>query len=127
MVLNIDTPGRSPRSAWTSSSSSKARGIGSPTTTRSARSVEVKVLKPAFPEIERGSEALIHISEITDERIDDPAQVLEPNPSVRAEVIQMDAAERRIGLSIRSARRQDELTDAQGFRTLRRLARPSAI
>ena len=41
--------------------------------------------------------------------------MLEPDQSVRAEVIQMDAAERRIGLSIKSARRQDELADAQGF------------
>ena len=33
----------------------------------------------------------------------------------RAEVIQLDANERKIGLSIKSARRQDDLADAQGF------------
>ncbi|MBV1862079.1 MAG: S1 RNA-binding domain-containing protein, partial [Nannocystaceae bacterium] len=69
----------------------------------------------AFAEIEPGIEGLIHISEITDERIEDPAQVLEAGQTHRAEVIQMDAAERRIGLSIKSARRQDQLADAQGF------------
>ena len=39
----------------------------------------------------------------------------EPGQAVRAEVIQLDAAERKIGLSIKSARRQDDLADAQGF------------
>ena len=69
----------------------------------------------AFVELEPGIEGLVHISEITDERIEDPSQILEAGQKCRAEVIQMDANERRIGLSIKSARRQDELADAQGF------------
>ena len=80
---------------------------------------DVKILKltdfGAFAEIIPGVEGLIHISEISEERIEDPRQVLEPGQAVRAEVIQLDAQERKIGLSIKSARRQDDLADAQGF------------
>jgi len=80
---------------------------------------EVRILKltdfGAFAEITPGVEGLIHISEISEERVDDPRSVLEPGQLVRAEVIQLDPADRKIGLSIKSARRQDDLADAQGF------------
>ena len=60
-------------------------------------------------------EGLIHISEISEERVDDPRTELEPGQVVRAEVIQLDSQERKIGLSIKSAKRQDDLADAQGL------------
>jgi small subunit ribosomal protein S1 len=69
----------------------------------------------AFAELEPGVEGLIHISEISEERVEDPRTHLEPGQKIRAEIIQMDAQERKIGLSIKSARRQDDLADAQGF------------
>ena len=119
MVLNIDNTGEKPKISLGIKQLQQDPWDRIPYDYPIGKIIDVKILKladfGAFAEIEPGIEGLIHISEITDERIDDPAQVLEPNQTHRAEVIQMDASERRIGLSIKSARRQDQLADAQGF------------
>jgi small subunit ribosomal protein S1 len=119
MVLNIDNTGEKPKISLGIKQLQQDPWDRIPYDFPIGKITDVKILKlaefGAFAEIEPGIEGLIHISEITDERIEDPAQVLEPGQTLRAEVIQMDAAERRIGLSIKSARRQDELADAQGF------------
>jgi small subunit ribosomal protein S1 len=119
MVLNIDNSGEKPKISLGLKQLAQDPWDRIPYDFPIGKIVEVKILKlaefGAFAELEPGIEGLIHISEITEERIEDPAQILEPNQTVRAEVIQMDAQDRRIGLSIKSARRQDELADAQGF------------
>ena len=119
MVLNIDNTGEKPKISLGIKQLQQDPWDRIPYDYPIGKITEVKVLKladfGAFAEIEPGIEGLIHISEITDERIEDPGQVLEPGQTQRAEVIQMDAAERRIGLSVKSARRQDDLADAQGF------------
>ena len=119
MVLNIDNTGEKPKISLGIKQLQQDPWDRIPYDFPIGKLIEVKILKltefGAFAEIEPGVEGLIHISEITEERIDDPAQILEIGQSARAEVIQMDAAERRIGLSMKSARRQDELADAQGF------------
>jgi hypothetical protein len=40
---------------------------------------------------------------------------VKPGQTLKAEVIAVDTAERKIGLSFRGAARQEELADAQGF------------
>ncbi len=119
MVLNIDNTGEKPKISLGIKQLQQDPWDRIPYDYPIGKIIEVKVLKlaefGAFAELEPGIEGLIHISEITDERIEDPGQILEANQTVRAEVIQMDAQERRIGLSIKSAKRQDELADAQGF------------
>ena len=119
MVLNIDNTGEKPKISLGIKQLQQDPWDRIPYDYPIGKIIDVKILKladfGAFAEIEPGIEGLIHISEITDERIEDPAQVLDPGQTHRAEVIQMDAAERRIGLSIKSARRQDQLADAQGF------------
>jgi small subunit ribosomal protein S1 len=81
--------------------------------------VDCKVLKVldfgAFVEIERGVEGLIHVSEFSDERIEDPKQFVKPGQALKAEIISVDSAERKIGLSFRGAARAEEVADAQGF------------
>jgi small subunit ribosomal protein S1 len=69
----------------------------------------------AFVELEQGVEGLIHVSEISDHRVEDPREVLKPGQEVRAEVISIDQGERKIGLSIRAAQRSEELAEAQGY------------
>jgi len=119
MVLNIDNSGEKPKISLGIKQLQQDPWDRIPYDYPVGKIIEVKILKlaefGAFAELEPCIEGLIHISEITEERIEDPAQILEPNQAVRAEVIQMDAQDRRIGLSIKSARRQDELADAQGF------------
>ena len=84
------------------------------------RLVEVKVIKVldfgAFVELEKGVEGLVHVSEIADERINDPRKVLSPGDDVRAEIITVDSGERKIALSMRAATRQAEVADAQGYK-----------
>ena len=81
---------------------------------------EVKIIKildfGAFVELEKGVEGLIHVSEISDERVSDPRKVLTPGETVRAEIITVDSGERKIALSMRSATRQAEVADAQGYK-----------
>ncbi len=69
----------------------------------------------AFVELEKGIEGLIHVSEISDERVEDPREVLKPGQEVKAEIITIDNVERKIGLSIKAAHRAEELADAQGY------------
>jgi len=80
---------------------------------------DAKVLKildfGAFVEIAPGIEGLVHVSEISDERVDDPRAVLAPNQDVKVLVISMDPAERKIGLSIKGAEHAVDMADAQGY------------
>jgi len=119
MVLNIDNTGEKPKISLGLKQLQADPWDRIPYDYPIGKIVDVKILKlaefGAFAEIQPGIEGLVHISEITDERIEDPGQILETGQVHRAEVIQMDAAERRIGLSIKSAKRQDQLADAQGF------------
>jgi small subunit ribosomal protein S1 len=79
----------------------------------------VKVLKVldfgAFVELEKGVEGLIHVSEMSEERVEDPRNLLKPGQDIKAEIITVDTAERKIGLSMRAAQRQEEIADAQGY------------
>jgi small subunit ribosomal protein S1 len=81
--------------------------------------MEGKVLKVldfgAFVELEKGIEGLVHVSEISDERIEDPRTVLKPGQEVKVQIITVDPIERKIGLSIKGATRAAELADAQGY------------
>ena len=83
--------------------------------------VQAKVQKVldfgAFVELEKGIEGLVHVSEISDERVEDPRTVLKPGQDVTAEIISMDPTERKIGLSIRSAQRSADTAAAQGANT----------
>lgn len=83
------------------------------------RIVEAKVIKVldfgAFVEIERGIEGLIHVSEFSDQRVDDPKNFVKPGQNLKAEIISIDTGERKIGLSFRGAARAEEVADAQGF------------
>src|SRR5450432_3226239 len=80
--------------------------------------VECKVLKVldfgAFVEIEKGVEGLIHVSEFSDERVEDPKAFVKPGQILKAEIIGVDTEARKIGLSFRGALRAEETADAQG-------------
>ncbi len=81
--------------------------------------VDGKVLKVldfgAFVELERGIEGLVHVSEISEEHVDDPRTVLNPGQEVKVQILSTDAAERKIALSIKSANRAKEMSEAQGY------------
>ncbi len=62
----------------------------------------------AFVEIEDGIDGLVHISQISDERVQKVKDALQPGQEVEARVIKIDPVERRIGLSIKAAKLPDE-------------------
>ncbi len=78
-----------------------------------------KVLKVldfgAFVELEKGVEGLVHVSEISEEHVEDPRAVLTPGQEVKVQILATDAAERKIALSIKGAVRAKEMSEAQGY------------
>ncbi len=56
----------------------------------------------AFMELEPGVEGLIHVSEMSADRVNNPADVVTEGQEVLAEIISVDREERKIGLSLKS-------------------------
>ena len=56
----------------------------------------------AFVELEDGVDGLVHISQISEERVEKVKDALEVGQEVEARVVKVDRGERRIGLSIRA-------------------------
>jgi small subunit ribosomal protein S1 len=57
----------------------------------------------AFARIEDGIEGLIHVSELTDERITHPKQIVKEGDELILRIIRIDPQRRRMGLSLRRA------------------------
>ena len=55
----------------------------------------------AFMELESGVEGLIHVSEMSAERVTSPTEIVTEGQEVTAEIISVDREERRIGLSLK--------------------------
>ena len=62
----------------------------------------------AFAKLEDGIEGLIHISELANQRIEKPEDVVSHGDVLDLKVIHLDATERRIGLSLKAARAEHE-------------------
>jgi small subunit ribosomal protein S1 len=59
----------------------------------------------AFVELEPGIEGLVHVSEMRDERVENPRDVVKEAEEVDVKVIDMDLQERKIALSIKALNR----------------------
>ncbi len=57
----------------------------------------------AFVELESGIEGLVHISELSNQRVRTTTDVVKPGQEVRVRVLEIDKEQRRIALSIRTA------------------------
>ena len=62
----------------------------------------------AFVELEDGVDGLVHISQISDQRVEKVKDALEVGQEVEARVVKVDRADRRIGLSIRAMNMTDD-------------------
>ncbi len=67
----------------------------------------------AFVELANGIDGLVHISQISEERVDKVKDVLKPGQPVTARVIKIDRDERRLGLSIKAANYTEEQLAAE--------------
>ena len=61
----------------------------------------------AFARIEDGIEGLIHVSELVDDRVSHPKQVVSEGDDLLLRIIRIDPQRRRMGLSLRRARHAD--------------------
>lgn len=68
-----------------------------------------------FLEIEKGIEGLIHISELSDERVEDIRHFTDVGEELEAKIIHLDPRERKIGLSIKAMKRDQEKADMDAF------------
>lgn len=72
-----------------------------------------KVLKVmdfgAFVELEEGIDGLVHVSEIAEEHVETPHDVIKSGDIVKVAVLGIDPEERRISLSIKQAKRIESL------------------
>ncbi len=68
-----------------------------------------------FVELEEGIEGLIHVSQLSNERIDKPGDHFQVGQELEAEVSQVDAKERKIGLSIKALRRTEERQEMESY------------
>ncbi|MFO8061114.1 MAG: 30S ribosomal protein S1 [Bacillota bacterium] len=67
----------------------------------------------AFVELEPGVEGLVHISELADYHVGEPSEVVSEGEDVAVKVLRVQPEERRISLSLKEARRNQEQTRQQ--------------
>ncbi|HMF50353.1 MAG TPA: 30S ribosomal protein S1 [Candidatus Saccharimonadales bacterium] len=68
-----------------------------------------------FVRIEEGVEGLIHVSQLSSERVDKPSSLFKVGDEVEAEVVSIDPADRKIGLSVRALRRTEERQEMESY------------
>src|SRR5439155_21241880 len=68
----------------------------------------------AFVRVGEGIEGLVHISELSDEHVESPEQVVQVGDQVRVKVVDVDVSRRRISLSIKRVSEDErELPEAE--------------
>ena len=70
-----------------------------------------------FVEVEEGIEGLVHVSEISTKKVKDPAELFKEGVPIQAKVIHVSADERRLGLSIKQLKEEEERKRMKEFRT----------
>src|SRR5918992_1023134 len=68
-----------------------------------------------FVRIDEGVEGLIHVSQLSSERVDKPSNLFKVGDEVEAEVISIDLTDRKIGLSIKALRRTEERQEMEKY------------
>lgn len=71
----------------------------------------------AFVELEEGIEGLVHVSEISREKVAKPSDVLKTGDQVSALVLHVDSQERRIGLSLKGLKEKMEKSEIDRYMT----------
>ena len=61
-----------------------------------------------FVEVEEGIEGLVHVSELSSKKVKSPAELYREGQEIEAKVIHVSAEERRLGLSVKQIRDEEE-------------------
>lgn len=84
---------------------------------RVGQDVRVKIVKVtnfgAFAELEDGVEGLIHLSELSRDKVNDPEEVVGVGQDYDTKIIKIDVETRKIGLSIRAFLEENERQDVE--------------
>ncbi|WP_027177684.1 30S ribosomal protein S1 [Maridesulfovibrio bastinii] len=70
-----------------------------------------------FVEVEEGIEGLVHVSEISHKKIKNPSEMFKEGVSIQAKVIHVSADERRLGLSIKQLKEEEDKRKPKEFRS----------
>ena len=70
-----------------------------------------------FVEVEEGIEGLVHVSEISQKKIKSPSEIYKEGQEIQAKVIHVSAEERRLGLSIKQLKDEEERRKPKEFRS----------
>ena len=65
-----------------------------------------------FVELEPGLEGLLHISELSDQKVENPQDVVKTGQTVDVKILRVDTDERKIGLSLKRAQWSDAANEA---------------
>ncbi|HEX6172886.1 MAG TPA: 30S ribosomal protein S1, partial [Candidatus Binatia bacterium] len=68
-----------------------------------------------FVRLDEGVEGLIHVSQLSTERVEKPSALYKVGDEVEAEVVNIDLTERKIGLSIRALRKSEERQEMESY------------
>jgi small subunit ribosomal protein S1 len=68
-----------------------------------------------FVEIEEGIEGLIHVSQLSNERVDKPQDVFKQGQEIEAEVTSVETGDRKIALSVKALRRSEERDEIETY------------
>ncbi|MGH7833019.1 MAG: 30S ribosomal protein S1 [Candidatus Binatia bacterium] len=68
-----------------------------------------------FVRLEEGVEGLIHVSQLSTERIEKPSSLYKVGDQVEAEVINVDPRQKKIGLSIRALKMTEERQEMENY------------
>jgi small subunit ribosomal protein S1 len=69
-----------------------------------------------FVEVEEGIEGLVHVSEISSKKVKSPSELFKEGVTIQAKVIHVSAEERRLGLSIKQLKEDEERKQPKEFR-----------
>jgi small subunit ribosomal protein S1 len=69
----------------------------------------------AFVELDPGVDGLVHISQMANYRVEKPEDVVSVNQKINVKIISIDPEEKRIGLSIKQAQKEQEINDYKEY------------
>jgi len=73
-----------------------------------------------FMELEPGIEGLVHVSELSSEKVEDPSTVVQKGQEIQAEVLNIDQEERKISLSMKAIEDAEVRAEKQALDALNR-------
>jgi small subunit ribosomal protein S1 len=79
----------------------------------------------AFVELEEGVEGLVHVSEISREKVEKPSDALQVGDTVTAMILHIDPQDRRIGLSMKGLRDRMDKAEIEKYLSSRDSTSPT--